>query len=379
MSTLFFLLLIALLGSTYVGYPVLVHLLSRRAKDEQSRSNLPNSETPEIDMVLPVHNEEKNLPAKLRNIFELDYPPEKLQVYVVSDGSSDSTNDILSNVDGANCGFHAILLPEQNGKEAVLNVAVGAGKSPFIVFTDASLMMQPDCLKQLVNRLSNPKVGCVSGEDYIIGQQVEGLYGRYELALRRNESKLFSIVGASGCLYAQRRSAWRPFTPGYAPDFSSVLDVVDLGFRAVCEPNAKGYMQATNRHSGEFRRKCRTILRGIATLWAYRRMLNPARNGIFSILLWGHKVMRWLVPIWLIALLIVSMLMSASTFFAAILIAQCSFYIVGGLTAVKGSRLRRYAIPRFASYFTISNAAALVAIFKWITGEQQTSWKPTSR
>jgi len=379
MATLFFLLLIALLGSTYVGYPVVVHLLSRRAKDEPSRRNLPHSETPEIDLVLPVHNEERNLPAKLQNIFELDYPSEKLQVYVVSDGSSDSTNDILSNVDSANDGFHVILLPEQNGKEAALNVAVGAGRNPLIVFTDASLMMQPDCLQHFAKRFSNPEVGCVSGEDFISGQQAEGLYGRYELALRRNESKLFSIVGASGCLYAQKRLTWRPFTPGYAPDFSSVLDAVDLGYRAVCEPGARGYMQATSRHGGEFRRKCRTILRGIATLWAYRRMLNPARNGTFSILLWGHKVMRWLVPIWLIALLIVSFLLSSSMFFAAILIAQCAFYIIGGLASTRGSRLQKYGIPRLASYFTISNAAAMVAIFKWVAGEQQTSWKPTNR
>lgn len=377
--TAIFWLLVGMLAATYVGYPALIAIMSKSMSDKPVRADVSGVGDHGVDLVLPVHNEEANLPGKLQNILDLDYPRELLRIYVVSDGSTDRTVDILTEAASKDSRIHVITLPNQQGKEAALNLAVSEGDSPVIVFTDAALTMHGDSLRQMAGRFHDPGIGCVSGEDTISGQEAEGFYGRYELALRRNEGRICSIVGASGCLYAQRRSLWRPFTPGLAPDFTSVLDVVDLGFKAVSEPGAKGYMPAANRQAGEFRRKSRTILRGIATLWAYRRMLNPARTGMFSLLLWGHKVLRWLVPVWLVLLLIVSALLSRTAFYAIALATQCLFYLIGIMASTDGSRLQESTIPKVASYFTISNAAAIFAILQWLAGKEQTSWKPTIR
>ncbi len=162
-------------------------------------------------------------------------------------------------------------------KRLRLNAGLERATGEIVVFTDAGILLDAGALASLVGHFSDPVVGCVSGEDYVEGGGSEGLYGRLELLLRREEARLHSIAGASGCFYGMRRSLCRPFRPGMAPDFLSVLDTVRSGHRALCEPAARGSMTATQSQRAEFSRKARTFLRGLTALFGNASLLNPMR------------------------------------------------------------------------------------------------------
>ena len=166
----------------------------------------------------------------------------------------------------------------------------------------------------------------MSGEDYVEGGGSEGLYGRMELFVRREEARLHSIAGASGCFYGMRRSICRPFRPGMAPDFLSVLDTVRSGHRAVCEPAARGAMTATSSQRAEFSRKSRTFLRGLTALFGNAALLNPLRYPAFSFILWSHKLMRWLGPVSLALCLASAFMLRAQPLYAFMFYGQLAFY-----------------------------------------------------
>ena len=199
-----------------------------------------------------------------------------------------------------------IALTGRNGKAGALNRALQEATEDIVVFTDASIMLAPDAIHRIVQPFTDPRVGCVSGEDRIEGAGGEGLYGRYELFVRRRESEIGSIVGASGSFYAQRRHLCEPFVPNLAPDFWSVLRVVEQGYRAISEPTAVGSMTHVSSMTDEFTRKVRTLLRGITTLWRYAHLMNPFAYGFFAVQLLSHKLARWLVPFFLAGALIAS-------------------------------------------------------------------------
>ena len=173
-------------------------------------------------------------------------------------------------------------LPERKGKAGALNRALLEACNEIVVFSDASIILEPNALKKIVNRFRSENIGCISGEDYIPGGGGEGAYGRYELFLRNLESSVGSIVGASGCFYAQRRSLCEPFKEGMAPDFLSVLKTVEKGYRAVTEPMARGVMESVSKSKQEFDRKVRTLLRGMTTLMAFKHLINPLQYGVFG-------------------------------------------------------------------------------------------------
>jgi hypothetical protein len=222
-------------------------------------------------------------------------------------------------------------------------------------------------------------VGCVSGEDWVEGGSNEGLYGRSELLLRREEAKLHSISGASGCLYAVRRNLCRPFPPGMAPDFLSVLDTVRAGCRALCEPAARGIMTASTSSQAEFNRKTRTFLRGMTALFGNFDLMNPFRYPVFSFILVSHKLLRWLAPIALLGCLAAAALLREYPVYRASLHLQLVLY---GL-AVAGLALPRMAahsaIIRLCAFFVLVNTAAVCALALWVIGVRRELWQPTRR
>ena len=365
-----------LVAFAYVGYPLVVWALARVRPVPAGGHG--STEVPHVTVVLPAHNERANIVAKLKNLFELDYPSDRLDVVCVSDGSTDGTADLVRQHGGPR--VRLIELTGRGGKAAALNAGLERATAPIVVFSDASIMLEPGALRRLVAPFADPAVGCVSGEDQIAGSGGEALYGRYELFLRRQESRLSSIVGASGCFYAQRRSLCAPFVPNLAPDFLSVLRTVEQGFRALSEPGARGSMTAVAHAGDEFQRKVRTLLRGMTTLAAYKHLLNPFRSPAYAFELLAHKVLRWLVPV-LMALALVSnaALAIESPLYRALLGLQAVFY---GLAAIGllGWRPLAGTLPaKAAVYLVISNAAAAVAWVKFLTGVRQELWSPSQR
>ena len=358
----------------YAGYP-LVLLVVRRLVSRSTPRAAP--ELPTISMIIPVHNEASRLERKIANTLALDYPADRLEILIVSDGSTDATVDLIKA--RANPRLTLIELPKRGGKAAALNAGLARATGDLVVFTDASIALAADSIRAIVRPFADPRVGCVSGEDRIADTGGEGLYGRYELYLRRLESDVHSIVGASGSFYAQRRALCAPFTEGMAPDFLSVLRTVEQGYRALSEPAATGEMTSVKDPKQEFDRKVRTLLRGMTALFAYKTLLNPLRTGIFALELWSHKVLRWTVPFCLLGALVAPLPLLHRPFYLMAFAAQLIFY-AGGLAAFgEWAGMHRSLPGKIALYFSSVNAAILTAWYRYGSGVRQELWTPSHR
>ena len=243
---------------------------------------------------------------------------------MIGDGCTDATLELAHREGAGRVTVQA--LPQRAGKAAALNAGLELATGEIIVFTDAGILLDAGALAALVGHFANKSVGCVSGEDYIEGGGTEGLYGRLELLLRREEARLHSIAGASGCFYGMRKSLCRPFRPGMAPDFLSVLDTVRSGHRALCEPKARGVMTATASTSAEYSRKTRTLLRGMTALFGNAALLNPLRFPAFSFVLVSHKLLRWLAPLALAGCLVAALLLRGRVLYETALYGQVALY-----------------------------------------------------
>lgn len=361
----------------YLGYPVVLwglgHFLGRRRQIESGDAPF----YPSVSMIIPVCNEEKRVERKIDNTAALRYPADRLQILFVSDGSTDRTTELIRK--WASGAMTLIELPVRQGKGAALNAGLDHAKYDILVFSDAAIELEPDALRHIVRGFCDPEIGCISGEDKIAESGGEAWYGRYELLVRRLESKVHSIVGASGSFYAQRRELCGPFLEGMAPDFLSVLRTVERGFRAVSEPEAVGAMTSVKDSKQEFERKVRTLIRGMTTLFSHARVLNLLRFGMFAFEVLSHKVLRWAVPFFLVMTLASSITLLGSTWFNLAVIVQAVFYIAA-LLAFSGWRYIRHSLlGKVAFYFSMVNAAILVAWFKYWKGVRQELWTPSQR
>lgn len=358
----------------YLGYP-LVLLGWRRVRARPVRRD-PDAR-PTVSIVLPVYNEATHLAARLAELCALRYPADRLEILVVSDGSDDGSDEIVRAAATHDVRLRLLRVEERKGKGNAVNRGVAAARHEILVFIDAGIQLEPDALKRIVAPFADPEVSCVSGEDRIPGFSGEGLYGRYELFLRRAESSIHSLVGVSGSFYAQRRAVCPVFPEGIAPDFVAALHAVRGGHRAIGEESAVGYMGAARSHRDEFRRKVRTLLRGMAALRAYADLLDPTRAGVFAFFLWSHKVMRWLVPFFLLAMAGANLALWRDPAYAAIGVAHLLFYGIGALALVGVGTGTKAG--KFAGYFLNVNAAIAVAWAQFLRGHRQELWAPTKR
>jgi cellulose synthase/poly-beta-1,6-N-acetylglucosamine synthase-like glycosyltransferase len=370
-----FWLSLAAIAYPYAIYPALLAFLNRLARRAPHAAQA--GYQPSVTVLLPVHNERGRIDAKIANLLALDYPAASLQLIVIGDGCTDGSLEVAAK---AGQGRVEVLpLATQSGKAAALNAGLERATGDIVVFTDAGIILEPASLARLVAHFADPVVGCVSGEDYVEGAETEGLYGRLELLLRREEARLHSIAGASGCFYGQRRAICRPFVAGMAPDFLSVLVTVAAGQRALAEPAARGSMTATSSPRAEYTRKVRTFLRGITALLGNARLLNPFRYPAFSFILWSHKAMRWLAPFPMIAALGAAFALRADPLYAFFFYAQLAAYAAAVLALALPAVAARVSIARLAAFFLLVNVAALQALWLWVVGTRVEVWQPTRR
>jgi cellulose synthase/poly-beta-1,6-N-acetylglucosamine synthase-like glycosyltransferase len=366
---------VALVAYPYVIYPLVLVALNRLGRRPVHAGD--PAHVPSVSVILPVHNEAARVTARLQNLLAQDYPADRLQILVIGDGCTDDTLERAQ----AAAGGRATVVPlaARNGKAAALNAGLAAATGEIVVFTDAGIILEPGAMRRLVAHFHDARIGCVSGEDYIEGTETEGLYGRLELLLRREEARLHSIAGASGCFYAQRRELCEPFRPGMAPDFLSVLNTVRRGRRALAEPAARGSMTATTSQKAEFKRKVRTFLRGITALFGNAALLNPLRHPAFAFILWSHKLMRWLAPLPMVGCLVSSFLLRAEPLYLAAFVAQVVLYSAALAGVLFPAIAARLGIVRLTTFFVLVNAAALQALWLWSTGHRLEVWQPTQR
>jgi glycosyltransferase involved in cell wall biosynthesis len=361
-------------------YPYALYPAALVAWNRLARRRLPEPDPthrPAVTVILPVHNEAPRIEAKIANMLALDYPRDRLQVVVIGDGCTDDT---LERAERAGQGtVTAFALPARAGKAAALNAGLERATGEIVVFTDAGILLDRGALASLVGHFNDPVVGCVSGEDYVEGGGNEGLYGRMELMIRREEARRHSIAGASGCFYGMRRSLCRPFRAGMAPDFLSVLDTVRSGHRALCEPAARGAMTATKSQRAEFSRKARTFLRGLTALFGNAALLNPLRYPEFAFILWSHKLLRWLGPVSMLACLVAAFVLREQPLYAVMLYGQLAFYAMAAAALAWPDVAGRVVLARLSGFFLLVNLAAGKALMLWLAGVRQELWEPTRR
>lgn len=360
---------------TYVGYPVLVLGLGRLLRRRVAQTPC----EPTISIIIAARNEAARIAETVENKRSLVYPQDKLQIIVVSDASSDGTDDLARR---AGAGRALVLRQnERQGKTAALNLAARHATGDVLVFADANSMYAPDALRMLVRNFSDPSVGYVTGRLVYGASTGTGfgcsMYMAYEDLLRRAETAIGSIVGVNGGIDAVRRSLYVPMNPEQLPDFVLPLHVVRQGYRVVYEPDARLSEDSLETPASEYRMRVRVALRAWWTLSEMRALFDPRRYGVFSLQLLSHKVLRYAV-----FLALAGMYVAALGLWPAGLIYRAS---AAGATVVVAAGLLGYLIERsgrstgFAGlpyYFILINAAAAHALLNFLRGRRQATWTP---
>lgn len=383
MSTIDYTLLAILLAAilmtlwVYAGYPLFLWMCARLVRREPLRTQ----ELPHVTLVVTAHNEEKRIAQKLDNALAQDYPPERLHVIVVSDASTDRTEEIVNGY--RERGVKLMIIPERRGKHYGQGRGVQAAATDIVVLSDATTFLKNDALRTIVRNFADPEIGCVSGQDGIKEDADtsagEGAYVRYEMALRRLESRVTSIVGASGSFFAVRKDMCERWIDDMSSDFYLPIMTYMKGFRSIIDEQAIGYYSVLHDPSREFQRKLRTIVHGLEVIFHLKGILNPFRYGIYAIQMWSHKLLRWLVPFALIAAYAANVaLWSAGLWLQVLLVLQSALYLLA-LAGYLIKSLQQYLIFRIPLYFIMVNLSILVAWIQYWRGEKYVVWKATER
>lgn len=361
----------------YVGYTLLVWLVSLVRPRRIQRSEI----EPTVSVIIAAYNEEAGLRAKLENTLRLDYPADKLEIIVASDCSTDRTDDIAREYSAR--GVRLVRQAERFGKTAVQNLAVESARGEIVLFSDATTVYQPDALRQVLPNFADTSVGCVAGKLIYIDPAATDTgrgarsYWNYETFLKERESLACSLIGVSGCLYAVRRAAYVPMYPEACSDFLIATKMVEQDLRAVYEPRAVCTEETNRRTDKELRMRVRVIAQTYTDLWRHRHMMNPLRAGFYAVQLVSHKVMRYMVPVFLVGLFAASAALSAQHWFYALAFAaQTVFYLTALMAWLFERAGKRVGVLALPLYFVLANAAAAFAFYKFLRGERFASWQP---
>jgi cellulose synthase/poly-beta-1,6-N-acetylglucosamine synthase-like glycosyltransferase len=354
----------------YVGYPLLLWVRSWWSP----RPVMRGTATPAVSAVMVVRNEEAVIGQKLRNLLTLEYPPEQLEVVVVSDGSTDGTVALLAEFQKNDSRVRTVVKAESRGKAAGLNDAIAAARGDVLLFTDARQPIEPEALRLLIENFSDPEVGAASGE-LMLGDPASGetgrgmgLYWRIEKKIRELESASGSVAGATGAIYCARRELLDPLPEGtILDDVLLPMQVVRRGSRVIFDSRARAWDSPDLGSSREFARKVRTLSGNYQLLQLAPWLLGSANAIRFEFI--SHKLSRLVVPFALVALLVASFFLRAP-FYRVALFAQLAFYGLSlvALGGMKIGPLSRIADP--ARTFVVLNSAAIVAFVNFVTGRK---------
>jgi cellulose synthase/poly-beta-1,6-N-acetylglucosamine synthase-like glycosyltransferase len=366
----------------YLGYPFILWLITR-GKDRVVL--LVPTEWPMISIVVPAYNEEGQIGGTIQALLRQDYPVTRRQILILSDASSDRTDEIVSSY--ADRGVELMRMQVRGGKTAAENEARSRLKGEIVINTDAAVRLAPTAVRLLVEAMVDPAVGVASTRDVsvsnleTVSNVTEAQYVGYEMRLRDRETHAGGIVGASGSGYAIRRELHDIRIPDMlSRDFSAALTARTHGFRAVSVDDSICFVPRTPSLQREYKRKVRTISRGMDTLMFQRHLLDPMQYGSFAWKLWSHKVFRWLVPVSAIPGVIGLLLLAPAYPIAWLGVVAV---LLGGLVVLVGSRWPEGkpmpALVSLATFGASANIAVLHAIVRLILGHNDHVWEPTRR
>ncbi len=372
-----FWLSVALLFYVYAGYPLVVYLVSILFPKKIQRAQFEST----VSVIITAYNEERDIRAKLQNTLEIDYPKEKLEIIVASDCSTDKTDEIVREFSAQNVKLYR--QNERLGKTSAQNMAVEKATGEIILFSDATTMYEKQVLRAMLPNFADESVGCVAGKLIYVDASRSSVgkgaksYWSYETFLKESESRACSLIGASGCLYSIRKSAYRAMYPEACSDFLIATVMYRQGLRTVYEPGAT-CVEETNQHSKkEMQMRVRVIAQTFTDLWRNREMLNPLKSGFYAVELFSHKVLRYAVPIFLILMVLSAGILAIhSNFFLLVFALQIGFYAVAlfaWLLEKNNLRMGALAIPL---YFVLANLASLLGFYKFLSGERYARWEP---
>jgi cellulose synthase/poly-beta-1,6-N-acetylglucosamine synthase-like glycosyltransferase len=367
----------------YAGYPLLLAGVARVRGRRPVPA--PPAEWPRVSISLPAYNEEGQIRGALDSLLALDYPADRREILVVSDASTDRTDEIV--LEYADRGVQLLRMPQRGGKTAGENAAAARLTGEIVVNTDASIRIRSDALRPLVACFTDSTVGVASGRDVSVARTGENSnageagYVGYEMKVRALETEVGGIIGASGCFYAIRAHLHRaPLPEHLSRDFASALTAREHGYRAVSVDEAVCYVPRTSSLHREYRRKVRTMARGMETLMFKRHLLNPMRHGVFAWMLLSHKIARWLVPWAALAGAVGVLLLAVDHPWARVVAAGgagVALLALAGWLWPEGRPIPRLlAIPAFAA---AGNLAAVHASLRALRGDENPTWEPTRR
>jgi poly-beta-1,6-N-acetyl-D-glucosamine synthase len=382
--TFLFWLAFLLIFYTYLGYPLLLILWARVA----TRKPMKGEYEPTVSVILSVYNEEKFIEKKIENLLGLDYPKEKIEILVGSDGSTDRTDEIVSKFESPKLRFHRLV--KNLGKPSVLNALVPEAGSEILVFTDARQEFAPDAIRELVKNFNDPKIGCVSGEldfrditGHGIGKGMDA-YWRYEKFLRKKESDIGSMLGATGAIYAIRRDLFAALpTDILVDDMYVPLAIIRKGYRAVFDSEARAYDLVSAKGEQEFKRKVRTLAGNYQIFSHFPGLFNPFESPV-ALQLFSHKFLRLMVPFLLGLVFITNIFLLHFPFYRVCFVVQSVFYVAALIESLKDKtaqddktlpRLRRRGFSYMAYTFCLLNYAAVSALFQFIGKRTKAAWE----
>lgn len=373
---IFYLSIIAVIY-IYAGYPLIASVVSSLKGKRVGKGPF----EPGVTILIAAYNEAGVIGRTLKNKLELDYPGEKLEIIVISDGSTDGTDSIVRGFEAE--GVRLIRQEPRAGKTSGLNLAAPAAAGEILVFSDANSQYERDALRKLVENFRDPEVGYATGKMIYVNPDGSTIgdgcsaYMKYENLLRSIETGIGSIVGVDGGIDAVRRSLYRPMNPDQLPDFVLPLKVVEQGYRAVYEPEAVLREQSLETSADEYRMRVRVSLRAFRALWDMRQLLAFSPSPVFSWQLWSHKVMRYMCFIFMAAAFVSNMLLwNEGVFYRIAFCAQCLAYAGAALSPIFEKRGRRFRLIYLINYFVLLNLASAHAFIKFITGQKMVTWTP---
>jgi cellulose synthase/poly-beta-1,6-N-acetylglucosamine synthase-like glycosyltransferase len=376
---------LALVLYTYVGYGLLIYIFSAIKGRQKAPQIVPDAELPEVTLLIAAYNEERFIAAKIKNSLALDYPSQKMNVWIVADGSTDRTVAIAQDFQAVKT-FH---LPERKGKINAVNRVMKLIKTPIVVFSDANTTLNSEALKNIVRHFQDKKVGGVAGEKRIAVNKEdnasgagEGLYWKYESTLKTLDSNLTTAMGAAGELFAVRTELYDETAPdSIIEDFVTSMKIVAKGYRCVYEPEAYAMETASASIHDEWKRKVRISAGGLQAISRLPELLNPFRYGLISWQYVSHRALRWTLTPLALPLLILSnfILYNESTFYQLCLYGQLLFYAIasmGHFMRDKKIAIKGFFVPY---YFSMMNLSVFAGIGRLLRKQQSVIWEKSER
>lgn len=382
MLTLLFWLLVAYILWIYLGYPLFLLVYTFLVRRSHPQEVTGEGTYPTVSMIIPCYNEAAVIEDKIENTLSQQYPMEKLEIIIISDGSTDETVEIAKRYKADN--IRVIAREEQSGKTIVQNIAVQEAQGDILVFSDADCLYSENAVAELVSSFSDAKVAGVCGEVQFQERGIkksvskeENLFRKYERFIKQMESKLGTTIGFTGAIYAIRSKYFEIMPDELIRDFFTPLFLLNNGLFVCYNPTAVATEVRPINYNGEFVRKKRTILQGLYGMSRVKSLLNPLKSGHIAVSIWSHKILRWFIPMALLGLLVTNVLLvSNSPFFFVTFLVQLMFYGFGfiGWILIATDRYRMSKIFKIPFYFCLVNIASLIALYKYFRKQRIVKW-----